>query len=428
MSAPPVPTSSRVSSGRWAARPRWPVRSGLRAEPAIDAAQVAQVARQRGRIVERAVEQLDGVSAALPSRRVPARPAWARGAGVLAPARGFGWLSGCRPSSVASCRPSSFSSCWRRSQRRRAQRRRPRRPAAPSRSRPWATVGRTSARSKACSPIMASPSRSTGSLALRRGRRSGPFRPRAACRSTASSARRPGRSSSSRSRRAARAQAVKVVPAPAQREALRPPGRRRRLRHGDARRGHHLPEAHGHDRRTAWSDRSPGGPCCGISTTRPSTRRACATTVSGTGRPTGGPGAAIGHLEAAAAAFAATGHGRVPVGDISREHGGDIALHETHEVGLDVDIRPIRDARNQCTWGTNWRVASYDRAATRALIKTIRAEAARPRQADLLQRSGAHRRGADALVQRPRRPHPRPLLRAVPPARDLPLRLASRGP
>ena len=52
----------------------------------------------------------------------------------------------------------------------------------------------------------------------------------------------------------------------------------------------------------------------------------------------------------------------------------------------------------------------------------------RPRQADLLQRSGAHRRGADALVQWPRRPHPRPLLRAVPPARDLPLRLASRGP
>ena len=38
------------------------------------------------------------------------------------------------------------------------------------------------------------------------------------------------------------------LPAPAQREALRPPGRRRRLRHGDARRGHHLPEAHGHDR------------------------------------------------------------------------------------------------------------------------------------------------------------------------------------
>ena len=95
----------------------------------------------------------------------------------------------------------------------------------------------------------------------------------------------------------------------------------------------------------------------------------------GNGTANWGTGAAIGHLEAAAAAFAATGHGRVPVGDISREHGGDIALHETHEVGLDVDIRPIRDARNQCTWGTNWRVASYDRAATRALIKTIRAEA-----------------------------------------------------
>ncbi len=38
-------------------------------------------------------------------------------------------------------------------------------------------------------------------------------------------------------------------------------------------------------------------------------------------------------------------------------------------------MRPIRDNENQCTWGTNWRFASYDRAATRALIKAIRAAA-----------------------------------------------------
>ena len=44
-------------------------------------------------------------------------------------------------------------------------------------------------------------------------------------------------------------------------------------------------------------------------------------------------------------------------------------------VGLDVDIRPIRDDENQCTWARNWRLASYDRAATRALIKAIRATA-----------------------------------------------------
>jgi peptidoglycan hydrolase-like protein with peptidoglycan-binding domain len=94
--------------------------------------------------------------------------------------------------------------------------------------------------------------------------------------------------------------------------------------------------------------------------------------TEGNARANWGTGSAIGLLEAGAAAFARTGHGRVAVGDISREHGGDILGHQTHEVGLDVDIRPIRDAENQCTWGTNWRVGSYDRAATRQLIDAIR--------------------------------------------------------
>ena len=95
----------------------------------------------------------------------------------------------------------------------------------------------------------------------------------------------------------------------------------------------------------------------------------------GNGKANWATGAAIGQLEAASKAFAATHHGRVSVGDASYEHGGNIPVHETHEVGLDVDIRPIRDAENQCTWGTNWRFASYDRAATRTLIKMIRAAA-----------------------------------------------------
>jgi peptidoglycan hydrolase-like protein with peptidoglycan-binding domain len=86
-------------------------------------------------------------------------------------------------------------------------------------------------------------------------------------------------------------------------------------------------------------------------------------------------GDSIGQLEAAAASFARLGHGRVSVGDASLEHGGNIALHNTHEVGLDIDIRPIRKSENQCTWGTNWRFSSYDRTATRALIRAIRAAA-----------------------------------------------------
>ncbi len=95
----------------------------------------------------------------------------------------------------------------------------------------------------------------------------------------------------------------------------------------------------------------------------------------GNGRANWATGAAIGQLEAAAMAFAARHQGRVSVGDASFEHGGNIPLHQTHERGLDIDIRPIRDAGNQCTWGTNWRFSSYDRAATRALIDMIRAAA-----------------------------------------------------
>jgi hypothetical protein len=107
----------------------------------------------------------------------------------------------------------------------------------------------------------------------------------------------------------------------------------------------------------------------------PSFRTALCDYGVGNGPANWGTGAAIGQVEAAAAAFLKTGHGRVSVGDVGREHGGNIPLHQTHEVGLDVDLRPIRDNENQCTWGTNWRFASYDRAATRTLIKAIRAAA-----------------------------------------------------
>jgi murein endopeptidase len=97
--------------------------------------------------------------------------------------------------------------------------------------------------------------------------------------------------------------------------------------------------------------------------------------TDGFGKANWGTGSAIGLLEAGAARFAKSVRGGVAVGDVSLEHGGDIGGHTTHEVGLDVDIRLIRDHRDQCRLGTNWRVASYDRAATRILIDAIRAAA-----------------------------------------------------
>lgn len=95
----------------------------------------------------------------------------------------------------------------------------------------------------------------------------------------------------------------------------------------------------------------------------------------GNGPANWGTASAIGQLEAAASVIAKAGHGRVAVGDLGFEHGGDIRGHESHEQGLDIDLRPMRDDERQCSWGTRWTFGSYDRAATRALVKAIRAAA-----------------------------------------------------
>lgn len=94
---------------------------------------------------------------------------------------------------------------------------------------------------------------------------------------------------------------------------------------------------------------------------------------SGNGPANWGTAETIATLEAAGAAMVAAGYGRVVVGDVSFEHGGDIPDHESHELGLDADIRPMRKANDQCSYRTNWTLTTYDRAATRALVKAIRA-------------------------------------------------------
>jgi peptidoglycan hydrolase-like protein with peptidoglycan-binding domain len=95
----------------------------------------------------------------------------------------------------------------------------------------------------------------------------------------------------------------------------------------------------------------------------------------GNGSAKWGTSEAIGQLQAAARRVVDGGHGKVGLGDIGWEHGGDIPLHQTHEQGLDVDLRPMRDARDQCRWGVRWDWGTYDRAATRDLIRAIRATA-----------------------------------------------------
>jgi peptidoglycan hydrolase-like protein with peptidoglycan-binding domain len=86
--------------------------------------------------------------------------------------------------------------------------------------------------------------------------------------------------------------------------------------------------------------------------------------------------AAIAQLRAGVASFAGTGQGRVPLGDAGFEHGGDIPGHASHEVGLDIDVWPIRTDNGQCTAGRiTWQSTTYDRNATRQLVQAIRAAA-----------------------------------------------------
>ncbi|TDV48860.1 peptidoglycan hydrolase-like protein with peptidoglycan-binding domain [Actinophytocola oryzae] len=84
-------------------------------------------------------------------------------------------------------------------------------------------------------------------------------------------------------------------------------------------------------------------------------------------------GAAVGQLEQAARTFAATGQGQLPLGDAGFEHGGDIPGHASHDIGMDMDVWPIRTDNAQCTAGRiTWESSTYDRAATRTLVQAIR--------------------------------------------------------
>jgi peptidoglycan hydrolase-like protein with peptidoglycan-binding domain len=95
----------------------------------------------------------------------------------------------------------------------------------------------------------------------------------------------------------------------------------------------------------------------------------------GNGPANWGTGEMVAVLEAAGAVVVGAGYGRAAIGDVGFEHGGDIPGHETHEVGLDADVRPMRQANDQCALASTWRLTAYDRAATRVLAQAIRAAA-----------------------------------------------------
>ncbi|HEX2754878.1 MAG TPA: penicillin-insensitive murein endopeptidase [Candidatus Limnocylindrales bacterium] len=94
---------------------------------------------------------------------------------------------------------------------------------------------------------------------------------------------------------------------------------------------------------------------------------------AGNGPANWGTAEAIATTEAVGRTVFALGFGRVAVGDVSFEHGGPLPGHDTHRFGLDVDVRPLRWANDQCAVaGTTWRSTAYDRAATRTMILKFR--------------------------------------------------------
>ncbi|MER7760683.1 penicillin-insensitive murein endopeptidase [Streptomyces sp. NPDC097619] len=102
----------------------------------------------------------------------------------------------------------------------------------------------------------------------------------------------------------------------------------------------------------------------------------CNQSPDGNGSADWGTAAAVAQLEAGARSFSGLGRGKVPVGDVSFEHGGPISGHASHQVGLDADLWPVRTDSAQCGGSRiTWQSSAYDRGATRELVKALRAAA-----------------------------------------------------
>jgi peptidoglycan hydrolase-like protein with peptidoglycan-binding domain len=61
---------------------------------------------------------------------------------------------------------------------------------------------------------------------------------------------------------------------------------------------------------------------------------------------------------------------RIGIGDLSLRGGGPMSGHASHQLGLDIDIRPVRNDRREEP--TNYRSSSYSRTLTQQLVDIIR--------------------------------------------------------
>ena len=78
----------------------------------------------------------------------------------------------------------------------------------------------------------------------------------------------------------------------------------------------------------------------------------------------------VNELRTSSAEWARRGGSPVNIGDVSKPGGGDIAGHETHEQGRQVDIRPFR--RDGGNAPVTWQSRAYDREQTRSYIEFMK--------------------------------------------------------
>ena len=129
-----------------------------------------------------------------------------------------------------------------------------------------------------------------------------------------------------------------------------------------------LPQTGGRERRDV------ADACLALRAAAASRRRRCATTTRRSAHNWGTAETVAALAGGRVGRWSQAGYGQIAVGDLSaRASAATSPRHDAHEVGLDADLRPMRKANDQCSDGSNWRLAAYDRSATRALIKAIQA-------------------------------------------------------
>jgi conjugal transfer mating pair stabilization protein TraG len=83
-----------------------------------------------------------------------------------------------------------------------------------------------------------------------------------------------------------------------------------------------------------------------------------------------GTASVISELRASSAEWSNRGGSPVNIGDVSRSGGGDMAGHQSHEQGRQVDIRPFR--RDGSNAPVTWQSHAYDREQTRNYVEFMK--------------------------------------------------------